>query len=203
MSGPLKPSLVEWKPHQGHSPLWAFSSLETFLGGMETPSVIEGQVITLALETFLGGMETAPKRQMAGGAERLETFLGGMETAAPYAVPGTVRGSLKPSLVEWKQNGSSGFTWRPMTLKPSLVEWKLLQTIQEWHRHTILETFLGGMETGVEQVAQLLDVHLETFLGGMETNRRSRCIPSRRPLKPSLVEWKRLPHARPPSLVLP
>ena len=32
----LKPSLVEWKPRQGHSPLWAVFFLETFLGGMET-----------------------------------------------------------------------------------------------------------------------------------------------------------------------
>ena len=76
----LKPSLVEWKPHQGHSPLWAFSSLETFLSGMETAIPLALGPLASSLETFLSGMETQHPECSLPASELLETFLSGMET---------------------------------------------------------------------------------------------------------------------------
>ena len=67
------------------------------------------------------------RRRAAPEGAALETFLGGMETrhqpTGYVAVPGT----LKPSLVEWKQTKFSKFLSFSTSLKPSLVEWKLEQ----------------------------------------------------------------------------
>ena len=85
--------------------------LETFLGGMETPPDCVVQVINNILETFLGGMETHPPIPPTPGARgALETFLGGMETRLLERRGGGRELSLKPSLVEWKQEETHGST---------------------------------------------------------------------------------------------
>ena len=53
-----------------------------------------------------------------------------------------------------------------------------------------LETFLGGMETGLPRLALREVVPLETFLGGMETAETIGTSVAVLTLKPSLVEWK-------------
>ena len=56
-----------------------------------------------------------------------------------------------------------------VALKPSLVEWKRNQALSKQLLGLVLETFLGGMETGDCPGAGRYHVRLETFLGGMET----------------------------------
>ena len=143
--GPLKPSLVEWKPPLPLLLRQTQLPLETFLGGMETPPGREEASAWSHLETFLGGMETdedlggagevVPLKpslvewKLASASRRisplppLETFLGGMETWR-RGVRTTPTPSLKPSLVEWKPATSSGPEEKERALKPSLVEWK-------------------------------------------------------------------------------
>ena len=53
------------------------------------------------LETFLGGMETPSHALRIFSTLHLETFLGGMETRIPGERRAPVQ-ALKPSLVEWK-----------------------------------------------------------------------------------------------------
>ena len=53
-----------------------------------------------------------------------------------------------------------------------------------------LETFLSGMETEPQLAVRDQAGDLETFLSGMETIPGVPQASPRRPLKPSLVEWK-------------
>ena len=122
----LKPSLVEWKRESGGEWSNRAHGLETFLGGMETYQVPIVRDIGDILETFLGGMETRLVRK-----RRLRK-----------------RGTLKPSLVEWKQRAVPKL-WAVALepLKPSLVEWKRFGMLAAGILFDALETFLGGMET--------------------------------------------------------
>ena len=78
-------------------------NLETFLGGMETGRTGTRTTPRSDLETFLGGMETVIIDADLIPDLDLETFLGGMETYSPQRIQQVGGGSLKPSLVEWKQ----------------------------------------------------------------------------------------------------
>ena len=146
-----------------------------------------------ALETFLGGMET-PTGPIGHdpGLYPLETFLGGMETRHTFGCPPLMVGTLKPSLVEWKLEIPPLTSDEEWALKPSLVEWKLAELVRHQIAGADLETFLGGMETrgggggddrrgtplkpslvewkqGAVELPLKLYGHLETFLSGMET----------------------------------
>ena len=59
-------------------------------------------MVATTLETFLGGMETVQKPAGVLQSFRLETFLGGMETRDRQRYGEREHISLKPSLVEWK-----------------------------------------------------------------------------------------------------
>ena len=75
-------------------------------------------------------------------------------------------------------------------LKPSLVEWKREVPLPLPRRAGCLETFLGGMETGIRHALDHLCPALKPSL--VEWKLRPCKSPRRRvaALKPSLVEWK-------------
>ena len=55
---PLKPSLVEWKPQPAPAAVRVVSSLKPSLVEWKRSSVVAFQSPSGSLETFLGGMET-------------------------------------------------------------------------------------------------------------------------------------------------
>ena len=70
------------------------------------------------------------------------------------------------------------------------MEWKQAPVFRFIVAAFCLETFLSGMETGLEIVRKGRFIHLETFLSGMETRLATFLFRASIPLKPSLVEWK-------------
>ena len=60
------------------------------------------------------------------------------------------------------------------TLKPSLVEWKHSACRCQKRNAQVLETFLSGMETGLQTLHGRCPSCLETFLSGMETRQQAK-----------------------------
>ena len=139
---------MEWKQALETSQSSGSSSLETFLGGMETGagSGLRNGAPALKPSLVEWKQDLAPVRILMPNA--LKPSL--VEWKPSSTVPlGFILFPLKPSLVEWKQTIAKAFASLPKALKPSLVEWKRQSLLAGSYMVLALETFLGGMETGL------------------------------------------------------
>ena len=99
---------------------------------METQSPNTQSSSASSLETFLGGMETRPIPSF-GSSRRPPLKPSLVEWKQEIVVMlDMIDNTLKPSLVEWKQEIVVMLDMIDNTLKPSLVEWKLAG---EGHRY--------------------------------------------------------------------
>ena len=122
---PLKPSLVEWKHAYASGVLSGLPALK--------PSLVEWK---LRLWARCLGVDYSLKPSLVEWK-----LASGLD-------PGPGCAALKPSLVEWKLYFIIFVSSSFCSLKPSLVEWKPWGTLGKAYSQGILETFLGGMETG-------------------------------------------------------
>ena len=72
--------------------------------------------------------------------------------------------------MEWKHGNVDRPPQGHFSLKPSLVEWKQNLNKTIGYNYINLETFLSGMETSFHLGPELDLPGLETFLSGMETS---------------------------------